>query len=357
MFYTPADLIRPEILALAAYHVQEAHKLIKLDAMENPYSLDMDTVKQWLAVMEHAPINRYPDPAASGVKTLLRKIMEIPDTLELIIGNGSDELIQMILLTLQAENRVVLAPEPSFVMYKILSQIVGMKYVGVPLNAEDFSLNLPAFLQAIETHQPAVIFLAYPNNPTGNLFKLSDIEAILKAAKGVVVIDEAYAPFTDAHCLSLLVEYPNLLVMRTLSKLGLAGIRLGFLVGNQAWLEHIEKTRLPYNVNVLSQLTTMFALQHYSTFTQQTQTIREQRAVLFKQLSRFLQLTVWESDANFILFRVENAREIFNRLKQHGVLIKCLDGGHPALKDCLRVTVGTPEENEQFLRALQLSLV
>lgn len=356
MSYTPADLIRPEILALAAYHVQEAHKLIKLDAMENPYSLDMDTVKQWLAVMEHASINRYPDPAASGVKTLLREIMEIPESLELIIGNGSDELIQMILLTLQAENRVVLAPEPSFVMYKILSQIVGMKYVGVPLNPEDFSLDLPAFLQAIETHQPAVIFLAYPNNPTGNLFKLSDIEAILKAAKGVVIIDEAYAPFTDAHCLSLLANYPNLLVMRTLSKLGLAGIRLGFLVGSKAWLEHIEKTRLPYNVNVLSQLTTMFALQHYSTFTKQTQTIREQRAVLFKQLSRFLQLTVWESDANFILFRVENAREVFNRLKQHGVLIKCLDGGHPSLKDCLRVTVGTPEENEQFLRALQLSL-
>jgi histidinol-phosphate aminotransferase len=349
---TVTDWIRPEIQQLSAYHVPEPGNAIKLDAMENPYRWDEDLVKEWSNELTKAALNRYPDPAAHEVKQQLRAVMQVPDTMDIILGNGSDELIQMLALTLNGQGRILLAPEPSFVMYRLIAQVVGMQYIGVPLSADDFNIDMFAMLEAIDTYQPAIVFIAYPNNPTGNAFDMIDIEAIIETSSGIVVVDEAYAPFADDTFMSRLGEYPNLLVMRTVSKLGLAGLRLGLLAGPHDWLEQIEKTRLPYNINVLTQLSARFALQHYAVLEKQIEQIRADRANLLDGLNAINGVQAWTSQANFILFRLKDALAVFEELKNQGILIKCLHGSHPLLKNCLRVTVGTQNEKQAFLQAL-----
>ncbi|MFN2339195.1 MAG: histidinol-phosphate transaminase [Gammaproteobacteria bacterium] len=349
--------IRPEIRALSAYHVPDPGDCIKLDAMENPYTWPEWLIEAWLETLREVSLNRYPDPGARQLKERLRACMQVPADMEILLGNGSDELIQMIALAVARPGRVVLAPEPSFVMYRMIATLVGMDYVGVPLDGE-FQLDMAAMGTAIETHQPAVIFLAYPNNPTGNLFRADDIEAILKTAPGLVVVDEAYAPFTDASFLARLRHYDNLLVLRTVSKMGLAGLRLGLLIGAPGWLGEIDKTRLPYNINVLTQASGEFALRHVEVLEEQARMIRTDRAALLAALEELPGLEVFPSDANFILFRVPAGRgqELFDALKERRVLIKNLSGAGGVLADCLRVTVGKPEENEAFLRALRAAL-
>jgi histidinol-phosphate aminotransferase len=353
----PADkikrLVRPEIQALTSYHVPDPGRLIKLDAMENPWSWPESLRAEWCTALEAVSLNRYPDPGARELQAAMRCAMDVPETAAVILGNGSDELIQMIIQTLAAPGRVVMAPEPTFVMYRQLALVAGVNFAGVPLQ-EDFSLDAAAMLEAIAVHQPAVIFLAWPNNPTGNLFDAAVIRQILDEAPGLVVVDEAYAPFTDASCMPLLPEYDNLLLLRTVSKLGLAGLRLGLLAGAPDWLAQIDKTRLPYNLGSLNQATGCFALQHKSVFDMQAGMIRQDRADLFAGLQAMPQLTVYPSEANFILFRVPHgqAPAIHSGLRDAGILIKILDGSAPALAGCLRVTVGTAEENRAFLAAL-----
>jgi histidinol-phosphate aminotransferase len=249
----------------------------------------------------------------------------------------------------------LMSVEPSFVMYKMIATFTGMNYVGVPLT-EDFELDLAAMLEAIERHQPALIFLAYPNNPTGNLFDAAAIVQIIEASNGLVVVDEAYYAFAADSFLPQLGRYANLLVMRTFSKLGMAGLRLGFLAGSKIWLEQLEKLRLPYNVGVLTQAVAEILLQHHEVLLQQAEQIKLDRSWLYERLVGTVDVHAYPSEANFILFRLPHAARVFEGLKQRGVLIKKLDGGHPALLDCLRVTVGTAEENELFVRALQESI-
>ncbi|MCI5144014.1 MAG: histidinol-phosphate transaminase [Candidatus Electrothrix sp. AR3] len=344
------ERIRPEIRQLTAYHVPDPGDTIKLDAMENPYQWEPALIEKWQEHLGCASLNRYPDPTAHALKQELRKTMEIPPTMDLILGNGSDELIQMLIQAMHQPGQVLLAPEPSFVMYSLLAQAIGMEYVGVPLRKDDFSLDLPAMLEAITTYQPALIFIANPNNPTGNAFAVEDLETILEHAPGAVVLDEAYTPFAETSFMARLEEYPNLLVMRTVSKLGLAGLRLGLLAGPQSVLEHLEKIRLPYNINILTQRSAVFALQHYALFEEQTKCICADRSTVLQQLRALEEVQVWPSQTNFILLRVKNAPELFTGLREQGVLIKCLHGSHPFLDNCLRVTIGTPEENKIFLK-------
>lgn len=350
-----AELVRPEIRALRAYHIPEAAGLIKLDAMENPYVWPEALTAEWLDMVRTVELNRYPDPQGQALQIALREAMDIPDEMGVLLGNGSDELIQMLALTLSQPVRKVLAPEPGFVMYRMIALFAGMDYVGVPLAADDFSLDLPAMLEAIEREQPALVYLAYPNNPTGNRFDADDMVRIIEAAPGLVIVDEAYSPFTDASFLGLLGDWPNLLVMRTVSKMGLAGLRLGYLVGPPAWIEQIDKVRLPYNINVLTQVSAAFALRHKSVLDEQTHAIRVERGHLFDALTRIPGLHAYPSEANFILIRMAEgtADTIFAGLKERGILIKNLNGAHPLLTDCLRVTVGLPEENAAFLTALR----
>lgn len=346
--------VRPEIQALTAYHVPDPGGLIKLDAMENPYTWPPEVVAAWLEVLRGVTLNRYPDSAAAKLKAQLRETFGLPAGSALLLGNGSDELIQMILMAVAGPGRSVLAPEPTFSMYRIISAGVGIRYRGVPLKA-DFSLDLPAMLEAIEQHRPAVVFVAYPSNPTGNLFDEGDLCTLIEAAPGLVVVDEAYTPFCDADFSAHLARYEHLLLLRTVSKLGLAGLRLGFVAGAAVWLNELDKLRLPYNVGALTQISAEFALTHYAMLLDQAARIRADREALYQRLQALPGVTPFPSQANFILFKVAAGRAgaIFEGLKKAGVLIKNLHGAHPALADCLRVTVGRPEENRAFLEALR----
>lgn len=354
--------IRPEIQALSAYHVPDASDTIKLDAMENPYRWPDALVDKWLSVIRDVELNRYPDPGARVLKQHLRSAMHVPDESEVLLGNGSDELIQMIMMAMagrnsQGKKHLVLSVEPGFVMYKMIATFMDMPYIALPLN-KDFSIDETVFLQAIEENQPAVIFLAYPNNPTSNLFDEQTLRKIITAAPGVVVIDEAYHAFADKSFMPMLTEYDNLLVMRTVSKMGLAGLRLGLLAGNAEWLNEFDKVRLPYNINILTQASAEFAIQNSHVLDEQTKQICIDREILFNALSKLDNIKPFPSQANFILVRVADGKAdgIFNQLKEQGVLIKNLSPVGGLLKDCLRITVGTAEENKTMLGLLKKAL-
>jgi len=347
----PEDIIRDEIRALTAYHVPDPGGMVKLDAMENPYRLPPELCRALAESLAGAALNRYPDPGARELKTRLRTAMQIPSAMELVLGNGSDELIQMLALAVARPGALMLGFEPSFVMFRMIATFAGMRYLGLPLNA-DFTIDTATAVAAVEQHQPALIFIAYPNNPSGNLFDADAIARIIHAAPGLVIVDEAYHAFAGRSFMPRLAEFPNLLVMRTVSKLGLAGLRLGLLAGHGAWLHHVDKVRLPYNVNVLTQLAATEVLQHRDVLEAQAAAIRSERTRLLTELRRLPGVEAYASEANFILFRVTKADQVFSGLKQRGVLIKNLHGTHPLLADCLRVTVGTPAENTQFLSAL-----
>jgi len=355
MAKTPEEIIRDEIRALTAYHVPDATGMVKLDAMENPYRLPPALRARLARLLEDAPLNRYPDPGAAALKARLREALAVPAGMELLLGNGSDELIQIATLAAARPGAVVLGVEPSFTMFRMIASFVGARYVGVDLT-EDFALDIERTLAAIDEHRPALVFVAYPNNPSGNLFDAGMIERIIGAAPGLVVIDEAYHVFADRSFMARLPRHGNLLVLRTLSKLGLAGIRLGVLAGSPAWLVELDKLRLPYNVNTLTQIVAAEVLQHGAVLTEQAAAIKLERARLLQGLRRVPGATAYPSDANFILFRISEAERVFDGLKQRGVLIKSLHGSHRLLADCLRVTVGTPDENDAFLAALTQTL-
>jgi len=348
--------IRPEIRELSAYHVPDASGLVKLDAMENPYRLPEGLLPQWQQGLASVALNRYPDPAATELQHKLIEVMQVPQGRSIVLGNGSDELIQMLALAVAAKQRCIMSFEPGFVMYSMIARFAGMEYVGVPLT-DDFALDMEKTRAAIEQHQPAVIFIAYPNNPTGNLFDADAVEQIIRIAPGLVVVDEAYYPFAQTSFMPRLNDYDQLLVMRTVSKMGLAGLRLGLLCGDQELINEINKVRLPYNINVLTQYTASFILDNAGFLDGQAEMIRADREHLLSQLSLFEDIEVYPSQANFILFRVSqgNATEVFTSLCKQGVLIKNLDKPGP-LQGCLRVTVGTAEENLAFIRALEKAL-
>jgi histidinol-phosphate aminotransferase len=348
----PEQIFRPEILQLSAYHVPPATGMIKLDAMENPYPLPLALREEIAGLMIQAPVNRYPDASATSLKSSLRQALAIPDGMDILLGNGSDEIIQIIAMAAAKPGAVLMSVEPAFVMFRMIATFTGIRYVGVPLK-KDFSLDLELMLSAIAKHQPAVIFLAYPNNPTGNLFDPEAIKRIISATPGIVVVDEAYQAFADTSFIDELSKYPNLLLMRTLSKSGLAGLRLGLLIGRPEWLEQLEKLRLPYNIGIMTQLIAEKVLQHTAILSEQAEAIKSERAKMNAFLATMKSIETYPSKANFILFRVNKASQIFQALKQRRILIKNLDGTHPLLENCLRVTVGTPEENAQFCTALQ----
>ncbi len=351
-----ARLVRPEVRALSAYHVQDASGLVKLDAMENPYSWPEDLRQEWLERLRDVPINRYPDPGAHALHQCLREHLRLPAAAGLLLGNGSDELIQMVLMAVARQGASVVAPVPTFVMYELIARTLGMEFAGVPL-ADDFSIDLPAMHEAIRVKRPAVVFLAYPNNPTGNLFDAQAMESILRAAPGLVIVDEAYHAFALQSFMDRLARYDNLLVLRTLSKQGLAGLRLGMLCGDPAWTAELDKLRLPYNINILTQVSVEFALTHAQVFDAQTARIRTDREQLSGALGKLPGVRVWPSAANFLLFRTGRpAKAVFEGLRRRGVLIKNLAAAGGVLSECLRVTVGTPEENRLFLDALSQTL-
>ena len=358
--------IRPDVQAMHAYVVQPATGMVKLDAMENPYTLSPELQATLGARLGAVAVNRYPGARVDDLKVALAAYVQLPDGYALMLGNGSDELIDLLHVACNVPSAVVLAPEPGFVMYGMSAQLTGLEYVAVPLTA-DFELDEPAMLAAVAQHRPAITYLAYPNNPTANLWNAAAISRIIAACAGVgglVVLDEAYQPFSSSSWLDQIKAHPaqnaNVLLMRTLSKFGLAGVRLGYMVGPQALIAQVDKVRPPYNVSVLNAECALFALEHSSVFAAQAQEIRGQRAMLFEALEKIPGVTPYRSDANMMLVRLQGdaqrATSVFNAMKARGVLVKNVSKMHPLLANCLRLTVGTADENLLMLAALENSL-
>ncbi|WP_019103908.1 histidinol-phosphate transaminase [Chromobacterium haemolyticum] len=345
------QLVRDEIAAISAYPVASADGYIKLDAMENPWPLPVELRQELARTLADVAVNRYPDPSGGTLKAQLKQAFSIPEPADVLLGNGSDELITLVAQTLARPGAKLLALEPSFVMYKMNALFSGLDYIGVPLRS-DFSLDLPATLAAIAEHQPAVVFVSYPNNPTGPRFARAEVEAICEAAPGLVVVDEAYQAFASDSFMNLAGLRDNLIVMRTLSKLGLAGIRLGYAAGPAAWIRELDKVRPPYNINVLTQAAARFSLRYLEVFNRQAAELCEERGRLAAGLARYAAVEAFPSEANFITIRVPDAPALYQHFKASGILIKQLHGSHPLLERCLRLTVGTPQENDAVLAAL-----
>lgn len=356
MTITPQDLLRPELANMHAYYVPDSDGFVKLDAMENPYSLPVELREKWASLLKSVELNRYPDPQANDLKQALRTQFSISDKHELIFGNGSDELIQMLALAIAKPDACVLTVTPSFSMYKLISEFIGVRVAEVPLT-ETFSLQVDKICEAINENKPSIIFLACPNNPTGTLWSIEDVEKIIQKTQGLVVIDEAYAPFSSFSMIPLVDKYSNALMLRTFSKMGLAGLRFGWLAGAEKWLNELNKLRLPYNINALTQASIQFALENISVFNDQAKQICEQREILISALQNIDELQVFPSEANFILFKMRqsSADKVFTSLLEKKVMIKNVANNN-LLKNCLRVTVGTESENKIFINALKSSI-
>jgi histidinol-phosphate aminotransferase len=353
------QVIRPEIRAMGAYPVPDATGMVKLDVMESPYALP-----EWLArevgdLVATLPLNRYPVPSLTRLRALIADKMGVPEDYDVLCGNGSDECIQFITAACAREGAVVMAPAPSFVMFQMHALFYRLKFVPVSLRP-DFSLDVDAFLAAMAEHRPSLVWLAYPNNPTGSPFSMAEVERIVRAAPGLVVIDEAYQPFADDTFMSRLPEFPNMVVMRTVSKISLAGIRLGYVAGSPAWIREFDKTRAPFNISVLGEAVATKILQNKQVIDDFSHRVLAERAVVQKALAGMRGLTQFPSAANFVCVRIEGpagaGTAVFENMKRQKVLVKNFSGGHPLLENCLRLTIGSPEENRAMLAALEVAL-
>ena len=355
--------IRADVRAMHAYTVQAADGLLKMDAMENPFGLPPALQAALGQRLGALALNRYPGPRTEVLRDALARHAGMPEGWALILGNGSDELISLVALACARPGAQVLAPLPGFVMYGMSAQLQGLGFTGVALTP-DFELDAAAMEAAIAEHRPAITYIAYPNNPTATLWDDTAVLRTIDAAGaqgGIVVIDEAYQPFASRTWLDRMRAEParhgHVLLMRTLSKFGLAGVRLGYLMGPAALVHEIDKVRPPYNVSVLNSEAALFALEHADVFAAQAAELRAWRDLLVAQLRALPGvLKVWDSEANMVLLRVPDAARTFEGMKNRKVLVKNVSTMHPLLAGCLRLTVGSAADNAQMLAALQASL-
>jgi histidinol-phosphate aminotransferase len=357
---TALHFIRQDVQSMHAYAIQDAKGFIKLDAMENPYALPPHLQQALGQRLGAVAINRYPGTRVDDLKAALHTHARVPVGYSLMLGNGSDELISLLAMACDLQGAKILAPLPGFVMYAMSAQLQGLQFIGVDLTP-DFELDEAAMLSAIAREQPAITYLAYPNNPTANLWSTQAIRNIITACAsygGMVVMDEAYQPFASRSWLEEIQANPaanaNVLLMRTLSKFGLAGVRIGYMMGPQALIAEVDKLRPPYNVSVLNAECALFAIEHSEVFSAQAAEITSQRAMLLEALSKLPGFKPYPSQANMILVRTPNADALFAQLKAKGVLVKNVSKMHPLLQNCLRLTVGTPQENKAMLTALRV---
>jgi histidinol-phosphate aminotransferase len=334
-------LVKKQVSILSAYYAKEIPCRVKLDANESPYGFE-DAVKRIAGIKT----NRYPDPQAKALRLLIAKDLGTKPE-NILFGNGSDELIYYLIT---AFGGPVSYPVPTFTMYGIIGQALGEKTIEIPLD-KFFDLNIDRFLVAIRKEKPKLIFLSSPNNPTGNCFSTDRILKIIEASRGIVIVDEAYQPFSsDKGMLPLLKDYRNLVIMRTLSKIGLAALRLGFIIADQEIIEEVNKVRLPFNLNSFSQAIARVALTGHKELRTAIKMIVSERERLIAEMGKIEGIKPFPSEANFILFRMEDPDHIYSALLKKGILVRNLKA---AVKGCLRVTVGTPKENTAFIKALK----
>ena len=342
--------LRSDIKNIDAYHVPVSKDMIKLDAMESPFGVPEDLKVEFLKCIDQSEVNRYPEADPSPLKDTLRSLMDIPDEFGILLGNGSDELIQLLALACSKDD-LIMSFEPSFVMYELVSKYVNLEYFGVQLDS-NFDINLNDALLIIEREKPKIIFIAYPNNPTGNCFDYDAIIEIIKSTNSMVILDEAYYAYSDKSFLSEISNFPNLLVLRTISKIGFAGLRLGLLIGDQETIAQLNKLRLPYNINALTQTSANFLLQDKQRIINNAQIIIEERRRLAHELSLFSKFKVYPSQTNFILVHSEDAHSLHTALKENGILIKGFPKGSK-LSDFIRISVSEPVENNILIDAIR----
>jgi histidinol-phosphate aminotransferase len=337
------NFTRPNILSLSAYQAKEIPCKYKLDANESPFGFPV--AKE---IIQSIQTNRYPDPEAQALKKAVAKDLKIRPT-NILQGNGSDELIYYLITTFGGP---VLYPVPTFSMYGIIAHALGEKGIPVPLDGA-FDLDLKKILVGIRKNKPKLIFLSSPNNPTGNCFAADRILKIIESVSGtaIVVVDEAYQPFASHRgFIPMLRDYDHLVIMRTLSKIGLAGLRVGFLIAAEEIIHEVNKVRLPFNLNALSQAIALKVMDSKAALKQNIQLIVSEREKLFRELSGIKGIKSYPSEANFILFRVGEPEKVYQGLLKKGILVRNMKG---LVDGCLRVTVGTPEENRMFIKSLR----
>ena len=340
-------MIRGDIKSLSAYHVPDSSGMIKLDAMENPFSMPDNLREEWAKQLAEVNVNRYPDAEMLNLRKMIAR-HEGVEPEQVLLGNGSDEIIQMILIATVPGTCVV--PGPTFVMYNLVSQWLKRPVATVPL-AEDFTMKEEHFLQVCAREKAEVAFLACPNNPTGNLWLQDRVEKIARGMSGMLVIDEAYGPFSERTHNYLIA--PNVLVLKTFSKVGWAGLRMGYVLGDAEVIAQLNKVRMPYNINSLTQTSAEFLLEHFEVFEAQVAVLRDERDRMAEALAEFDGIHVFPSQANFLLVRVTDANHVFEALKKAGILIKNMHGSDRLLVNCLRITIGSKDENSALLAALR----
>jgi histidinol-phosphate aminotransferase len=344
------NLIRPEIREMAAYHADVADVKVKLDANENPYQFSEALLKKLFAELAGVCLNRYPDAEAGELKDIIASKLGISrDTI--LLGNGSDEILQALMLTFWSEGAKLMVPVPTFGMYGIIGKMAGYEVLEVSLD-DDFDLCTEEMISLTVREGVKLIFLASPNNPTGNCFSEERIIELIERTDAVVVVDEAYAAFSSQDFLPKLKRFENLVVLRTLSKVGLAGLRIGMMFAARDLVYEVNKARLPYNMNSLSQKAAAFILTHDAELLDQIEKMKAGREWLLDKLAGIKGVRVYPSEANIILFRAPGSGdELFSQLIEDGVLVRNLS--RPGrLYNCLRVCVGTEDENRQFIAAL-----
>lgn len=347
-------LIRREILEQEGYKAHVPDCPVKMDANEHPFSLPAVVKRALFAEMKKVSLNRYPEAGAHRVRKRYADYYGVEESM-LMVGNGSDELIH-VLCSAMVNSSFVLVPFPTFVMYRIIAVNSGHSVIEVPLQ-HSFDLDLDAILTKLEEENPSLLFFSYPNSPTGNCFSTEKVEEIVRRSRGIVVIDEAYGAFSGKTLLPFVKKYPNVVILKTLSKVGFAAMRVGFLIGPPALIRELDKVRLPYNVNTFSQIAACMYLDYHNEFLRQIEEVVKERENLRRRLSEIRGIHPYPSESNFIFFSCDfDSDTLYNSLLQRGIVVKNLNGPG-VLKNSMRVTVGTRRENQIFLDSLKTILM
>lgn len=342
-------LVNSRFKNLSAYKSETEPFGIRLNLNESSFNITEMLKKEIQEEISNIAFNRYPD--GSG-KELIECISEYVgmDPKQIALGNGSDELICLLLQLFIEKGDKVMIHTPTFSMYSQYAAVVGAKIVEYETN-EDFDIDIDAFKKAIEQEQPKVIFICNPNNPTGRVMLVSEIETLIKGFKGIAIIDEAYSEFYGQSALKLIEKYPNLVILRTLSKaMSLAGLRIGYLLGSEKVKDYIDRIRSPFNVNVYSQAVAKVILQNVDIVKDIIAIIKEERRRVYDALCRLDGVKAFDSRANFILFKTDKRDEIYKEMQNNGIKIRSFK--EERLKDCLRVTIGLQHENDKMLSVL-----
>lgn len=344
-------LVREKVKKLKAYHVENIDCAVKLHANENPFPPPEELLTACEGELSGFKLNRYPDPACQSLRQTLAKRLQVSAD-NLVVGNGSDEIIQILMQIFCDAGDKVAFPDPTFAMYSIIAEGMGLQPVAYPLD-ERWDFQADAFMEMVEKQNPKILFFSFPNNPTGNCFSQPEIKKVIERFRGIVVADEAYYDFSKKTFIHDLRTHNNLVILRSLSKIGLAGLRVGYGIADPYIIEQINKIRLPYNSNTISQAISEKVLSNFSSIQKQIDWIIQERERLVNALANIKSLTVYPSNSNFILFRVDRQpAALFKKLMEKGILIRDLNS-HPRLKGCMRVTIGSREENDQFLLQIE----